>query len=191
MNSELISAAMKEHGRLLVELQKCDGIIMDIASRIWNAIDNGHKVYVIGNGGSAADAQHIAAEFLGRFVRARRPAPVVALTTDTSTISAIGNDFGFEYVFSRQVEALMGQHDVLLAISTSGNSANIIAAIRAAKAKQACTIGFTGHGGHMAMLCDLCLKIPSAESARVQEMHSLAYHAICDVVDAKLEEREG
>jgi len=191
MNSELISAAMKEHGRLLVELQKCDGIIMDIASRIWNAIDNGHKVYVIGNGGSAADAQHIAAEFLGRFVRARRPAPVVALTTDTSTISAIGNDFGFEYVFSRQVEALMGQHDVLLAISTSGNSANIIAAIRAAKAKQACTIGFTGHGGHMAMLCDLCLKIPSAESARVQEMRSLACHAICDVVDAKLEEREG
>jgi len=147
----------------------------------------GHKVLIFGNGGSASDAQHIAAEFVGRFVKHRRSLPAIALTTDTSALTAIGNDYGFEYIFERQVEGLAHQHDVLIGISTSGNSLNVVNALKAGQQMGCKVIGFSGNGGGaLNACCDLNLVIPSNITARIQEMHILIGHIICEAVEAEV-----
>lgn len=145
---------------------------------------NGHKILIAGNGGSAADAQHIAGELVSRFYFDRPALPAIALTTDTSILTAIGNDYGFEYIFSRQIEANGNEGDLFIAISTSGNSKNILTAIQAARLKKMKVIGFSGNsGGAMDKLCDLCLKVPSSETPRIQETHLLLGHLICDSIE--------
>jgi D-sedoheptulose 7-phosphate isomerase len=158
--------------------------IATIAAVIAKAIGGSGKLLLAGNGGSAADAQHLAAEFLSRFLSDRRPLPAIALTTDTSVLTAIGNDYGFEQVFERQVRGLGKPGDVLLAISTSGRSRNVLAALRAARECNVSTIGFTGKAaGEMAALCDHCLCAPADETAIFQQIHITAGHAICGLVE--------
>lgn len=148
----------------------------------------GHALFLCGNGGSAADAQHIAAELAGRFLRDRRALPCLALTTDTSILTAVGNDYSFDRIFSRQVEAHVRESDVLWVLSTSGNSENVLEAIRAARRKHAAVLGFTGGtGGKLAGLCDACFIAPADTSYGIQHLHQLAYHAICDIVERAIE----
>ncbi|MFD2442772.1 D-sedoheptulose 7-phosphate isomerase [Bacillus sp. CGMCC 1.16607] len=148
------------------------------------ALENGNVIYFMGNGGSAADSQHLAAELVGRFVKERKGLPSVALTTDTSILTAVGNDYGFEEIFSRQIEALVKPDDVVIGITTSGNSPNIIKAINKATELGATTIGLTGRdGGMLKDLCDHCLVIPSNNTARIQEAHILIGHMICEILD--------
>jgi D-sedoheptulose 7-phosphate isomerase len=144
----------------------------------------GGVLLVCGNGGSAADAQHIAAELTGRFFRDRKPLPALALHGNTSSLTAIGNDYGYDEVFAREVGAHGRAGDVLLAISTSGNSRNIVRAIEAARDKQMAVIGLTGeNGGKMRDLCDLCLCVPSTSTPRIQECHILIGHTICELLE--------
>ena len=153
-------------------------------------VTSGGKVLVCGNGGSAADAQHFAAEFVGRYERERPELAAVALTTDSSIITAIANDYGFDLIFSRQVRALGSPGDVLLAISTSGNSANVLAAIEAAHEREMVVIGLSGHGGgkmnQVLRDTDVHICVPHERTARIQEVHIVALHCMCDAVDAQL-----
>ena len=156
---------------------------------ISSALNSGKKVLLCGNGGSAADAQHIAAEFVGRYEKERRAYPSIALTTDTSALTAIANDYGFERVFARQVEGLAADGDVLIAISTSGNSPNILAAIEKAQELGCVVIGLTGRaGGKMRELCDVLVAVPSERTARIQEAHITIGHLWCEFVDAAASE---
>jgi D-sedoheptulose 7-phosphate isomerase len=158
-----------------------------VAGVIVAAMRAGGKVMIAGNGGSAADAQHIAAELVGRYRGDRRAFAALALTTDTSALTSIANDYGFEHVFARQVRGLGRPGDVLIAISTSGRSPNIIAAIAAAREAAMTVVGFTGAGGgEMAALCDHLLAAPSAETSIIQQLHIVAAHAICDAVERAL-----
>ncbi len=151
-----------------------------VAEAIVSLYQNGGKILLCGNGGSASDAQHIAAEFVGRFVASRRALAAVALTTDTSILTAVGNDFGFETIFRRQVEALGCEGDMLIGITTSGNSANVYEALSAAKAKGVTTVGLLGgSGGRCLELCDYSIVVDSKEAARVQEVHILLGHILC------------
>ncbi|MFD0792278.1 D-sedoheptulose 7-phosphate isomerase [Mucilaginibacter litoreus] len=151
---------------------------------ITDAINNGNKVLIAGNGGSAADAQHIAAELSGRFVKERRALPGIALTVDTSALTAIANDYGYEHVFSRQVEALAQPGDLFIGISTSGNSQGILNAFKSASQLGCKTLGLSGRdGGKMNGICDLNLVVPSNITARIQEMHILIGHILCKAVD--------
>ncbi len=154
------------------------------AERIALALTSDRKLLLCGNGGSAADAQHIAAEFINRYELERPPLPAIALTTDTSILTSVGNDYSFDEIFSKQVKALGVEGDVLLAISTSGNSANVIEAVKAAKGLGIFTVGLTGgEGGQLAKLVDLSLVVKSKVTARVQETHILVGHVICELVD--------
>ena len=155
----------------------------ECARRIALAMGRGHKLLICGNGGSAADAQHLAGEFVNRFLIDRPPLPALALTTDSSVLTAIGNDFGFEQVFAKQIHALGVSGDVLLAISTSGKSPNVLAALRAAKEKGMHTIGLSGAGHGMDALCDIVVHVPHASTPLVQEIHISAGHLICALVD--------
>jgi D-sedoheptulose 7-phosphate isomerase len=157
-----------------------------IADRIARTLRAGGKLLIAGNGGSAADAQHVAAEFLSRFGFDRNPLPAIALSTDTSVLTAIGNDYGFERVFERQVRGLGRKGDALIAISTSGRSPNVIAALKAARETGMTTIGFSGSAGEMHALCDLFLAVPSNETALIQQIHITAFHAICGIVERDL-----
>ena len=157
-----------------------------IADRIAQTLRAGSKLLIAGNGGSAADAQHVAAEFLSRFGFDRNPLPAIALTTDTSVLTAIGNDYGFERVFERQVRGLGRKGDAFIAISTSGRSPNVLAALAAAREIGMTTIGFCGSDGKMLALCDLILAVPSEETALIQQMHITALHAICGIVEREL-----
>lgn len=142
------------------------------------------RAFFFGNGGSAADSQHIAAEFIGRFKKERRSLPAVALTTDTSILTALGNDYGFEYVFSRQIEGLGQKGDIAFGISTSGNSKNVIEAVKAAKEKGLKTVSMTGgDGGMLAELTDISIIVPSKDTARIQESHICIAHTICELVE--------
>lgn len=144
----------------------------------------GNTIFFLGNGGSAADCQHLAAEFVGRFKKERKALPAVALTIDTSILTAIGNDYGFDEVFVRQVEALIKTGDLVVGISTSGNSINVIRAIQLAKEKGAGTVGLSGrNGGKLKEICDLCITVPSDVTARIQEAHILIGHIVCEMVD--------
>lgn len=151
------------------------------------ALRNGRKILFAGNGGSAADAQHWAGELVSRFYFDRPGLPAIALTTDTSILTAIGNDYGYDYVFARQVEALGQQGDVFFAISTSGNSKNIVRAIEAARSRELKVIGFTGQaGGAMAELCDICFRVPSSETPRIQEGHEALGHLLCALIEQEI-----
>ena len=150
-------------------------------------LKNGNKILLCGNGGSAADAQHIAAELVGRYKSDRRGLPAIALTTDTSILTSVGNDYGYEKIFDRQVEALANKGDLIIGISTSGNSKNIVNALKLGRELDCKTLGFSGReGGVMNELCDVNLIVPSNNTPRIQEMHILFGHIICQVVDNEL-----
>lgn len=161
--------------------------VEEIANLLVNALRNGNAVYLMGNGGSAADAQHIAGELVGRFKKDRRALPVLSFTTNTSTLTAIANDFGYDSCFSRQVEAFVKKGDIVFGLSTSGNSANILKAILLAKEKGAVTVGFTGeNGGKLKDSVDICLMVPSSNTPRIQECHITVGHILCSVVEREL-----
>lgn len=181
--------------RELLDLIAADILLCEAAAKAAaicvEALRAGKKILLCGNGGSAADAQHWAGELVGRFNYDRAGLAAVALTTDSSILTAIGNDYGYERVFARQVEAIGAKGDVLFALSTSGNSPNVLAALAAARAKDITTIGFTGKGGgKMAALCDICLRVPSTSTPRIQEGHEVLGHAICAMIEASMFPRE-
>jgi D-sedoheptulose 7-phosphate isomerase len=162
-------------------------VIQDIAQATANAISSGRKLLLAGNGGSAADAQHLAGEMLSRLNYDRAPAAALALTTDTSVLTAIGNDYGYDRLFERQILGLGRPGDVFIAISTSGRSPNILRAIDAAREQQIIVVGFTGRtGGEMPPRCDLCLRAPSDSTPLIQQMHITAGHMICGLVEERL-----
>jgi D-sedoheptulose 7-phosphate isomerase len=186
-STSIFSHAIAEHLSVIEQLRGQQPILERIAEVMTNAILAGKKVLWCGNGGSAADSQHLAAELVGRFRRERRGLPSIALTTDTSVLTSIGNDYGYEQVFSRQVEALCREGDVLVGISTSGNSGNVCAALKAARHSGAFTVAFTGTGGGiMAGLADAALCIPARNTARIQEAHILCGHMLCDWIEASI-----
>lgn len=164
--------------------------ISDAVNMMFAALSQGNKILACGNGGSAADCQHFAAELVGRFERDRLPLPAIALTTDTSILTAIGNDYGFQEIFIKQVQAFGQPGDLLLALSTSGNSPNVIAAIEAAKDREMGIIAMTGNGGgkigDLLSETDVHICVPHDRTARIQEVHLLVIHCICDGIDAAL-----
>ena len=161
--------------------------LVEVVELVTDTFKKGQKVLLCGNGGSAADAQHIAAEWVTRYKGDRKALPAIALTVNTSDLTAIGNDYGFDDLFSRQVEAHGQSGDLLIAISTSGNSANVVKAVDTAKNNGLKTLGLTGQtGGKLKSLCDICLCVPSHETARVQEAHTTIMHAMCEHVDKVL-----
>ena len=167
-----------------IELQQR---VLQCAQLLSEAFRGGHRLLVAGNGGSAADAQHIASEFVGQFSGDRAGLPAIALSTDSSILTSVGNDYGFARVFARQVETLGSGGDVLLAISTSGNSDNVLQALHSARQAGMRTIGFSGEGGgDMAPLCELCVCVPSGHTPRIQEAHILLAHTLCALVERDL-----
>ena len=154
---------------------------------IVNCLKNGNKIVIFGNGGSAADAQHIAAELIGRFQMERNSLPAISLTTDSSIITSLGNDYSFDIIFSRQCESIVTKNDIVIGISTSGNSKNVENGIISSKKKGAITIGLLGkNGGNIKKSADLAIQIPSENTARIQEGHRVIYHIICDNVEKKM-----
>lgn len=186
-HAERLMQIWNEHLEVASALPSLTEAVSSAIELIFSSLVVGGKLMVAGNGGSAADAQHIAAELTGRFLRERRPLPAIALHANTSALTAIGNDFGFEQVFARELSALARPGDVLLAISTSGNSPNILRAIEAARQSKVTVIGLTGEsGGKMRTACDLCLCVPSKSTPRIQEMHITIGHAICELLEERL-----
>lgn len=178
---------LREHEVLLKTLVDLDDHISQAVGLITLSFQNEKKLLLCGNGGSAADSQHIAAEFLGRFIKDRKALAAIALTTDTSALTCISNDYAFDEVFSRQISGLGQKGDCLLAISTSGNSINIVNAVREARTLGIKTIGLLGRdGGELLKLCDVALVVESDSTARIQEAHILIAHSICGDVELKL-----
>ncbi len=161
--------------------------IATVAEWMVQRIRLGGKILFCGNGGSAADAQHLAAELMGRFLKDRLPLPAIALNTNNSVITALGNDYGFADIFSRQIQGIAGDKDMLIALSTSGNSQNIINALGSAREVGAVTVGLSGaSGGEMREACDLCICVPSSSTPRIQEMHIAIGHLLCELVEEAL-----
>jgi D-sedoheptulose 7-phosphate isomerase len=185
----LLAASLSEHIDVMQSVSnELEPAIRECADVLLSVLRRGNKVLVCGNGGSAADAQHLAAELVGRYESERRPLASVALTTDTSALTAIANDFGFQYIFSRQVEALSVRGDVLIALSTSGNSPNITNAVMSARRVGCETIGLTGaNGTKLAGICDYCIVVPSVRTARIQEAHITIAHIWCEIIERGLE----
>lgn len=182
-----IRSDLENLAALLLQLRAEAPAIRRAAERCIDALRRGHKILFCGNGGSAADAQHLAAELMGRYKLNRAALPALALTTDTSVLTAIANDYGYETVFRRQVEGLGQPGDVLIAITTSGNSPNILAAAAAAAARGLTTIGMTGRsGGQLAALADITLRMPSDTANTIQEMHIAVGHLLCDLIESAL-----
>ena len=183
----LAGQRLENHFKVVQDMRKIMPEVASAGLRVRTALEKGRKILICGNGGSAADSQHMAAEFVGRFVKERQSLPALALTVDTSLLTAVGNDYGFDCVFSRQVEGLGQEGDVLIAISTSGNSANVVRAIKTAKEKGIYVIALTGeNGGILAKESDLCLAVPSQVTARIQEMHIMIIHMICEIAEADI-----
>ena len=179
-----ITTAFDDHLRVITALREQIATVHAITDAVIDTFKNGGRVYTLGNGGSAADAQHVAAELLGRFKRDRKALPAVALTTDTSVLTAVGNDLGADDIFRRQIEGLVTKKDLVWALSVSGSSPNVIAALKLARQLNATVVGFTSTKGvAMAELCDHTLMVPATTSDRVQEAHELCYHIICDLVE--------
>ncbi len=180
-----ITEAIETHKKMTAELEQSSiETIVAVAEAITTALRQDGTVFLCGNGGSAADAQHIAGELVGRFTRERKALAAVALSTDTSVLTCIANDYSYEKVFARQAEALVRKDDILWAFSTSGTSANVIAAARIAKEKGAHIIAFTGRSGSkLEHIADICFCADAESTARSQEIHQLAYHIICDLVE--------
>ena len=182
--TEVFTQAIDDHLRIIRDLTQQQNLLESIAIRMIESIKSGGKILWCGNGGSAADCQHLAAELVGRFRRERHGLPSIALTTDTSVVTSIGNDYGFDEIFRRQVQALCSRGDVVIGISTSGSSRNVCNALNEAKKIGAFTACFTGiDGGQIATVCDVALKVASNETARIQEAHILAGHLLCDWVE--------
>jgi len=181
----IIRQELSEHIKVTEETIKSIGKPIEIAAKICiDSLKKGGKILIFGNGGSAADAQHLAAELVGRYKAERKGLSAIALTTDTSAITAIANDYGYVHVFDRQVEALANQGDVVIGISTSGRSANVISALRLANNLDCKTIGFSGQNGEeFNALCDVNLIAKTKDTARIQEMHILIGHTICHLIE--------
>ena len=185
--TNLFNSSWKEHLEAVQQMQSSLPLFESIAETLIRALRSANTVFWCGNGGSAADAQHMSAELIGRFRRERRSLPSIALTTDTSILTALANDYGYECVFARQLEALCRKGDVVIGLSTSGNSENVCRALAKAREIGAHTVAFTGaSGGKMKSLADVCFAAPSNETARIQECHTLASHMICDAVEHAL-----
>ena len=185
---DVIAAQLQETARLHAELPAAQrALIVKAGTVMASALQGGRKIIWFGNGGSATQSQHMAGEFVGRFQRERRSLPSISLTENMASITAIGNDYAFEQIFSRQLEGLAQPGDVAVGLSTSGNSANVVLALRKAKELKLDTIGLTGGaGGQMAALCDLCIAVPSTVTARIQEVHLTIGHILCGLVEATL-----
>jgi D-sedoheptulose 7-phosphate isomerase len=185
-----VTAAIQESVKVeqaLLEDPQLLSQIAAVAKEFVAALSHGHKIVLFGNGGSAADAQHLAAEFVGRFQLERTPLPALALTVNTSALTAIGNDYGYEHVFSRQVEALGSQGDVAVGFSTSGKSLNVLKALSAAQAKGMVTVALTGKNGSLLQkVSQYCLSVPSDQTARIQESHILIGHIISQLTEMEL-----
>jgi len=190
MMEQFISNQIKksyEIKQAIYENKKLIELIKKVSKLTTDAYKRGNKTLIAGNGGSAADAQHIAGEFVSKFYFDRPGLPSIALTTDTSILTAIGNDYGYEKLFARQVQANGSNGDVFIGISTSGNSKNIIEALKVCKEKNIITVGLTGYsGGMMKEFCDYCICVPSNETPRIQEAHILIGHIICSVVEEEI-----
>ena len=188
----IIKHEFSEHIKVSVETIKSIGKPIEIAAKICiDSLKNGNKILIFGNGGSAADAQHIAAELVGRYKTERKGIPAIALTTDTSAITSIANDYGYLHVFERQVEALANEGDVVIGISTGGGSANVISALRLANDLGCKTIGFSGRdGGEFNALCDVNLIAIAEDTPRIQEMHILIGHTICHLIELEFSTSE-
>jgi len=182
---EMIQREMASHQEVIAKtIEQLHSHIYTACIIASEALKNGHKILLCGNGGSAADAQHIAAELSGRYKSDRRGLPGIALTTDTSVLTAVGNDFGFDRIFDRQVEALAREGDVLIGISTSGHSKNVVRALSLARNMGCRTIGLSGRdGGVMSEFCDINIIVPSEDTPRIQEMHIMIGHIICQAID--------
>ncbi len=180
-----LAEVIDAHRKTLAEFEENSlETIVAAAEAITNAIKQNGRLYICGNGGSAADAQHIAAELVGRFECERKGLPVIALTTDTSLITSVSNDYGYENIFARQVEALVKEGDILWAVSTSGASPNVVAAAQLAKEKEALILAFTGKAdSELEQIADICFCANSQSTPRSQEIHQLAYHIICQFVE--------
>jgi D-sedoheptulose 7-phosphate isomerase len=182
--SSVFQSAVREHLRIVESLLNQQPTLEHIADAMTHAILAGHKILWCGNGGSAADSQHLAAELMGRFRRERRALPSIALTTDTSILTAIGNDYGYEKIFARQVEALCTKGDVVVGISTSGTSRNVCDALDLARKMGAFTVALTGEsGGEMVRIAHATICVPSKDTARIQEGHILCGHMLCDWIE--------
>ncbi len=181
----IIEYEFNEHLKTSQATMKSIGRPLEVAAKLCiDCLKNGSKILLFGNGGSAADAQHIAAELVGRYKNERRGLPAIALTTDTSALTCIGNDYGYERIFDRQVEALANKDDVVIGISTGGTSINVINALKLAREMGCKTIGLTGRdGGEFNTLCDAILVVPAEDTPRIQEMHILIGHTICYLID--------
>ena len=185
MTPETLSEVLRESARIKTQLaDEQASAILEVIDAVVSALARGNAILFLGNGGSAADSQHLAAELVGRFVRERRPLAALALTTDTSILTSIGNDYGFDEIFLRQVQGLGRPGDVAVGLSTSGNSPNVLKAMAAARAGGLVTVGLTGQsGGKLAAVVQHCLRVPSDDTARIQESHIAIGHLICMGVD--------
>lgn len=184
-DEDILHASIAEHIVVFNDLPSVADSINDCAAILLETFQKGSKVLLCGNGGSAADAQHIAAEFVGRYESERIALPAISLTTDTSALTALANDYDFERIFARQVDALAREGDTLIAISTSGNSRNVISAVMKARERGCKVVGLTGAGGRkLASLCDACVMVPSVRTARIQEAHITIAHIWCEIIDA-------
>jgi D-sedoheptulose 7-phosphate isomerase len=194
MNEEFtqkIQQMVKESITTINRIEDTSNDIIQAVNQIINCITNNKKIILFGNGGSAADAQHIAAEMIGRFVLERQSYPAIALTTDTSVLTSIGNDYSFSDIFSRQCESLVNNEDVVIGISTSGNSENVMKGLEVSKSKGAFTIGLLGNdGGKIKDITDINIIINSKSTARIQESHRIIYHIICQLIEEKLTKME-
>ncbi len=189
MNSLIddIEKIISESSSLILTSKNISDKIEQAVNEIVNCLKKGNKIIIFGNGGSAADAQHVAAEFIGRFQRERESLPAISLTTDSSILTSLGNDYSFDVVFSRQCESLVSKGDVVIGISTSGNSKNVENGIITSMKKGAKTIGLLGEdGGTIKKFVDISIQIPSKNTARIQEVHRVIYHIICDLVERKI-----
>jgi D-sedoheptulose 7-phosphate isomerase len=187
MKSNLFLSHLSEHQAVCESIKSLESAVERAILTAVDAIRTGGKILLCGNGGSASDSQHIAAEFIGRFTVDREPISALALTTDTSVLTCVGNDYAFDQIFARQVKGLGRSGDVLIAISTSGNSGNVINAVIQAKAIGMKVIGFLGRdGGQLSPLCDVPLVVPHQQTARIQEMHILIGHILCHGVETQL-----
>tara|TARA_B110000093_G_scaffold73374_1_gene79723 strand:+ start:930 stop:1505 length:576 start_codon:yes stop_codon:yes gene_type:complete len=186
----IIKFEFEEHLKTSQATFESIGHSVEVAAKLClDCLKNGNKILLFGNGGSAADAQHIAAELVGRYKTERKGLAAIALTTDTSALTAIGNDYGYDRVFDRQVEALANTGDVAIGISTGGSSANVASALKLAKDLDCKTIGFSGRGGgEMNELCDINIVVPAQDTARIQEMHIVIGHTICHLIDLAFSE---
>jgi len=182
---EYLKTQCAAHIAMFNALEPLFPLISEVGIAMQSCIKNGGKILLCGNGGSAADSQHIAAEIVGRFLKERKGLPAIALTTDTSILTSVGNDYGYDYIFARQVEALCTPKDMLIGITTSGNSANVVRAIEAANALGAITIGLTGGtGGKLNGLCKHNLIVPNSITARIQEAHIFIGHSLCEILES-------